>query len=348
MAIENKSLAILVVVNVISLVVIAWLVGLLMGRQDAPIVGDAAAPANSAAALDTAPVSAPAPQNPAPAAPRVVQAPVPESQAPDTMATPATTEPGAPTTNPVVAETEPAEPAMSLGELIEQELGAPEENGEAAAAALDTGPQLTNVDIIYDGDIIRMEERDETGQVTVSISNSFRDAMKLAQHDAAYLQALEELKRKPRGRVSLQTVTQREARAVKARPEPAPVEPVDHINKVVVEEDKLQALESELKSLAEKIDSIVAEQEQEPAKPAPADAAYARASVDDYVKTLEVAVKERRNETRMIRVKPGDSLWTIARRAYGDGFQYPRIFKANPHLTDPDMIRVGDLLRVPL
>ena len=344
MAIENKSLAILVAVNILSLVVIAWLVGLLMGRQETRMV-EATMPAPVSMAAVTEPAPAAAPGN-AELPPQAATAPAAEAPPP----APKAPEPGpaAPTQPaPAVAETSAPEAPMSLGELIEQELGAPETT-EAAPAPADAEPRVTTVDIVYDGDIIRMEERDASGNVMVSISNSFRDAMKLAQNDAAYLQALEELKRKPRGRVSLQTVSQREARTVKAKSK-TPARSADHVNKVVVEGDKLQALESELKSLAERIDSIVAERE-EAATPEPDDAAYAQASVSDfgYVEKLKIAAKERINETRMIRVKPGDSLWSLAQRAYGDGFQYPRIFQANPHLTDPDLIRVGDLLRVPL
>jgi nucleoid-associated protein YgaU len=58
-------------------------------------------------------------------------------------------------------------------------------------------------------------------------------------------------------------------------------------------------------------------------------------------------VKERENEVRYVRVKKGDTLWDIAVRAYGSGFMYPKIFKANPQLKSPDMLQVGILLRVP-
>ena len=68
----------------------------------------------------------------------------------------------------------------------------------------------------------------------------------------------------------------------------------------------------------------------------------------DYLKTLNVEGAERKNEMRTIRVKRGETLWRISIRAYGSGFRYKDIFKANPHLTSPHSITTGEILRVPL
>ncbi|MBA9003044.1 BTAD domain-containing putative transcriptional regulator [Thermomonospora cellulosilytica] len=55
-------------------------------------------------------------------------------------------------------------------------------------------------------------------------------------------------------------------------------------------------------------------------------------------------------------IKRGDTLWSIARREYGAGRLYPRIFRASknldqpqglPKLTDPDHIRPGQRIRIP-
>ncbi|SRR5690625_477197 len=43
----------------------------------------------------------------------------------------------------------------------------------------------------------------------------------------------------------------------------------------------------------------------------------------------------------------GDTLWGIAQRYFGDGNLYHRLVAANPAITDPDVIRVGDVVRVP-
>jgi nucleoid-associated protein YgaU len=52
--------------------------------------------------------------------------------------------------------------------------------------------------------------------------------------------------------------------------------------------------------------------------------------------------------TQWYEVKKGDTLWKIAKEAYGDGSLYPDIFKANQDtLSDPDKIQVGQKLRIP-
>ena len=45
-------------------------------------------------------------------------------------------------------------------------------------------------------------------------------------------------------------------------------------------------------------------------------------------------------------IKPGDNLWNIAVRAYGDGFKWPEIAKAN-NLQNPDLIFSDNILNLP-
>lgn len=45
-------------------------------------------------------------------------------------------------------------------------------------------------------------------------------------------------------------------------------------------------------------------------------------------------------------IKSGDNLWDIAVRAYGDGFRYPEIAKAN-NLENPSLIFSGNILKIP-
>jgi len=47
-------------------------------------------------------------------------------------------------------------------------------------------------------------------------------------------------------------------------------------------------------------------------------------------------------------VQPGNSLWRIARRAYGSGAQYTIIYQANDsQIRDPDLIYPGQIFDVP-
>jgi len=54
-----------------------------------------------------------------------------------------------------------------------------------------------------------------------------------------------------------------------------------------------------------------------------------------------------REEGRVV-VQPGNSLWRIARRLYGDGFQYTVIYEANQEqIRDPDLIYPGQVFSAP-
>nr|WP_237072640.1 LysM peptidoglycan-binding domain-containing protein [Pseudaestuariivita rosea] len=47
-------------------------------------------------------------------------------------------------------------------------------------------------------------------------------------------------------------------------------------------------------------------------------------------------------------VQPGATLWAIAEDAYGDGFQYLKVFEANrDRIRDPDLIYPGQIFTVP-
>jgi nucleoid-associated protein YgaU len=48
-------------------------------------------------------------------------------------------------------------------------------------------------------------------------------------------------------------------------------------------------------------------------------------------------------------IQKGDTLWALAKRYYGDGSRYPRLFEANREvIKDPDKIFVGQKIRIPL
>jgi len=48
-------------------------------------------------------------------------------------------------------------------------------------------------------------------------------------------------------------------------------------------------------------------------------------------------------------VRKGETLSAIARNVYGNAARFPLIVRANPNqITDPDLIRVGQVLRIPI
>jgi hypothetical protein len=51
---------------------------------------------------------------------------------------------------------------------------------------------------------------------------------------------------------------------------------------------------------------------------------------------------------RTYTVVPGDTLWGIAKRYYGDGRQWPKIYRANTdRIKNPNLIYPGQLFRIP-
>ncbi|MBQ7607120.1 MAG: peptidoglycan-binding protein LysM [Desulfovibrionaceae bacterium] len=66
------------------------------------------------------------------------------------------------------------------------------------------------------------------------------------------------------------------------------------------------------------------------------------------VNTDNVTVAKPAEDSTFYEVKPGDSLWKIAKQFYGNGNEYMRIFNANrPMLKNPDLIYDGQKLRIP-
>ena len=233
--------------------------------------------------------------------------------------------------------------ATPLTESIEQIVNLPA--SELPEPEVKVVERVHNIDVYYDGDIVRMEESDDRGNMHVVISNSLKEIDKIAPQDESYLAALNELKQGGRRHVSMTTVTRETAeKKVELRPQTASQD-IDYFNKVDVSARQGGTQPARRQSLADQIANVVAEDD---VKPNASDAEYAQTSMNAYVTTLAVESEVRANELRTIKVKRGDSLWMIAVRAYGNGFEYPRIYAANPHLKNPDLIREGDTLRVPL
>jgi len=111
---------------------------------------------------------------------------------------------------------------------------------------------------------------------------------------------------------------------------------VDTFNKVII--DKKAAQNDELAKLSAEIDTILGSK----------DVKKAEQNLK-YKKSFERENAQRAKELRFIVVKRGDTLSSIAYRAYGRASAYVKIYNANPDLVkNPNRIYVGMRLRVPV
>ena len=112
---------------------------------------------------------------------------------------------------------------------------------------------------------------------------------------------------------------------------------VDTFNKVVVQ--KKSAGDDELSKLSSEIDTILQSE----------DVQKQEKSLKNKNKAINKEINARESELRFIVVKKGDTLSSIAYRAYGRWSAYTKIYKANPDLVkNPNRIYVGMKLRVPV
>lgn len=68
-----------------------------------------------------------------------------------------------------------------------------------------------------------------------------------------------------------------------------------------------------------------------------------------FTKALVGEDQVRKNAVRSVIVRKGETLWSIAKRAYGKGHDFPKILKANPKLRKGKvvMLYIGQVIRVP-
>ena len=62
---------------------------------------------------------------------------------------------------------------------------------------------------------------------------------------------------------------------------------------------------------------------------------------------LDASVTPAHAAPRTYAVRSGDTLWSIAVKFYGSGFQWEKIWHANPQITDPNEISPGERLVIP-
>ena len=174
------------------------------------------------------------------------------------------------------------------------------------------------------------------------IEQSLKALRKLAHEDVEYLEQYKQMKTADQAR-SVASISPEQARQARASDKPAGKN--NAFNKVDVSRAYTNQAVTRSQQLAQRIRALLVEQQARPDK----DNSQLISKLEkNYIASLKPAAGERQNAMRTIRVRRGDTLWKISQRAYGTGFAYKRIFEANPHLTSPDDITTGEILRVPL
>lgn len=195
------------------------------------------------------------------------------------------------------------------------------------------------VDTYYDGNLVRTEETDKDGNLQVTVKETMDGLAELSTKDANYVEALNQLNNSQK---TPKTNTD-EATASHLAKEGNTKKSVDYFNKVDVTLKHTQRTNNDL-ALVDQIEAAVSADDPSSIEKD----SIPNNQENDYFQALGTESAERANEMRTIKIVRGDTLWSIASRAYGSGFEYKKIFKANPYLSDPDKIEVGDTLRVPI
>jgi proteasome lid subunit RPN8/RPN11 len=111
---------------------------------------------------------------------------------------------------------------------------------------------------------------------------------------------------------------------------------------------RLQAESSQLRRLRGDLDRARSDlaADQERLRSAAADLEATRRALAEARRKL---AKARQAETVRFRIRPGDTLWGLARTFLGDGRRWPEIFRANSsRITDPDRLLIGQVIDIPL
>ena len=114
---------------------------------------------------------------------------------------------------------------------------------------------------------------------------------------------------------------------------------INHYNKVILNDSKIKKKNKiqnqELLELSNKMNKLLAEK-------------VVDRVATNYSNAIKKEIAFRTNEMRVVVVEKGDTLSKIAKKAYGDYNDYPKIFSANPEIIkNPDQIFVGMRLRIP-
>ncbi len=206
-----------------------------------------------------------------------------------------------------------------------------EEKAIQKAATATTGKTLSQEDLAKIAALVA-QELAKTKVVTApqKATAKSKQASSSAQDDAALAAQLEQA----------QTDTlkneQEVTKDLKGNVKAGSKKKVDTFNKVIVNEKR--GSDDELSKLSQEIDAILQSEDVQKSK-----------KNEKYVKELSQEAKQREKEMRFIVVKKGDTLSSIAYRAYGRASAYVKIYEANPDIVrNPNRIYVGMKLRVPV
>ncbi len=197
------------------------------------------------------------------------------------------------------------------------------------AAQITTGKRLTQEDIAKIVALVAKElakSKKEDGSQVKSVAHKGS-----AQDDAALVAQLE--------KAQTDTLVNEELtvpKKIKVDVKAGSKKKVDTFNKVIVASKGDS--NDELTKLAQEIDSILKSED-----------VQRETQKVKYVKELSKEAEQRAKEMRFIVVKRGDTLSSIAYRAYGRASAYRKIYEANPDIIrNPNRIYVGMRLRVPV
>jgi len=207
-----------------------------------------------------------------------------------------------------------------------------EEKAIQTAAQATTGKALSQEDLAKIAALVAKElAKAKTVQpASKSATTSNKSVESSKQDDAALVAQLEQ------AQTDTLANTQEQTTNLKGDVKAGTKKKVDTFNKVIVSEKS--ANDDELSKLAQEIDTILKSED------------VKKGSKEvKYVKDLSKEAAQREKELRFIVVKKGDTLSSIAYRAYGRASAYTKIYEANPDIVrNPNRIYVGMRLRVPV
>jgi len=239
-------------------------------------------------------------------------------------------------TKPKPVEVEKSSDTSELEQLVQQEeKAAPKpktavENTIAKVASTTTKKGLSKEELATIAQLVAKELA--KAKTAPKPANNSAKSAKTNKADQALVASLQEAEADTLKESSVDTTKAKQSSGVKASSN----KKVDTFNKVIVE--KKSGSGDELSKLSAEIDTILQSEDVQKEKKSL-----------KYKKAFDKEASLRAKELRFIVVKRGDTLSSIANRAYGRASAYVKIYKANPDLVkNPNRIYVGMRLRVPV